>query len=185
MLFLRSFRDDDVNVRSVTGATFSLPPARLEETIANEARPYGPFVGLGAPGSLRDLGAARDYYAGEEWREAVLANIDQAGAVIVVAGATENLAWEIASLVQRGFLGKLILIFPPRWDGLHATRCRSVINLLARAPVGAALARADLSEAIAIHLAADGTLVIVTGRLNSAGEYQAAVRTSLYGVLMR
>jgi hypothetical protein len=57
---------------------------------------FGSFIAVGQPGEEIDFcGVARPYYAGQEWRDAVVKLVDAARLVVVVTGDGEGLAWEI------------------------------------------------------------------------------------------
>ena len=53
------------------------------------------------------------YWTDETWQEAVRRTAARCKAVIVVAGTTEGLGWEISTLSEMGVLGKTLLLLPP------------------------------------------------------------------------
>ncbi|WP_370949796.1 hypothetical protein AB5J62_19990 [Amycolatopsis sp. cg5] len=121
VLLLRSFQDDSLEVR-VHAETQSTPIeqlnvesfSRFEEVVAWALWEYGPIRAIGQPGTrLQPLGAARDYYADDEWQEAVRAYIDDSSLVVFVVGRSPGLLWEVSNVrAQRG-LGKCVFILPP------------------------------------------------------------------------
>jgi hypothetical protein len=134
ILYLRSFTDDrsslwfpftDGTLRSVLW-----PRTSLEQTLSIMGMMEGNVVTVGDPRERLPLpGAYRVYYRhslGEredEWREAVAKTAKAARGVILIAGATPALAWEIEQLKQWGVLGKCLFVFPPDMDqGTEARR---------------------------------------------------------------
>src|SRR5206468_13108961 len=75
---------------------------------------YGPVVAVGRPGDrLRPLGAVRDYLTDDAWQARVEQLMRQACAIVLVAGRTAGLGWELRKIVELDLLGKLVLLFPP------------------------------------------------------------------------
>lgn len=61
----------------------------------------GPVIAIGQPGeSLPDLGAARMYVADDRWRATVDDLLSQSAVVLVRAGTTPNLWWEIEEVMK-------------------------------------------------------------------------------------
>lgn len=120
ILYLRSFDDDTALVYAPVASTRWYAPVlpqrvRFEELVEawtfNEA---AHVVAIGRPGERRpSLGAGRSYWTDETWQEAVRRTAARCKAVIVVAGTTEGLGWEISTLSEMGVLGKTLLLLPP------------------------------------------------------------------------
>lgn len=88
VLYLRSFRDDerDTNELALSWVFASL----------------GPFIAIGRPQEdMSPLGAAREYVAGEDWQSFLLRRLDEAGLVIIRAGSSGGLLWEIEQVRER------------------------------------------------------------------------------------
>jgi hypothetical protein len=120
VMLLRSFQDDSLEVRASTAVdgfaegVGSEGYARFEEIIALALTGIGPVVTLGQPGAvLQPLGAARDYFADDQWQDAVDQRSAEASLLAVVTGRSPALMWEIAQIRQRGYLSKTVFIFPP------------------------------------------------------------------------
>jgi hypothetical protein len=84
------------------GQLFGVDPASStglvskEEQLAATVAPIGPMVAIGRPGErLPKPGAVRAYAGDEEWREVVDNWLSISRLVILRAGATEGLWWEI------------------------------------------------------------------------------------------
>lgn len=116
-LYLRPFADDGARVRTFerpdfyTWAYFS---SAFEEAIVNALHPYGRVYALlgerfTPPGALRvRLGK------GLPWREEVKRLIDDASFIVVVAGTSEGVMWEIDQIFKSEAQDKTIFVFPPK-----------------------------------------------------------------------
>lgn len=125
ILLLRSFADDAMAM-AVTGRLAATRKATtFEETLTGQLWAYGPVIAIGRPGERAPpSGAAREYYAHEDWQAGAEAMIRESRWVAMLVGATEGLGWEIRRLESLDVLKRLILIVPPvsgdevrrRWD---------------------------------------------------------------------
>jgi TM2 domain-containing membrane protein YozV len=98
VVYIRSFQEDDdllipwysrVLGGFAVGVTF-------EQILAATFNQVGPFVAIGRPAeALPELGAARVYYKDTEWRAKIVELMGSARLVVIRAGGTENLWWEI------------------------------------------------------------------------------------------
>lgn len=80
----------------------------------------GPVVAIGKPGEhLPPLGAARVYVDDNNWRDTIAQLMDQAAVVVVRAGDTTNLWWEIEEAVARVPPGRVLIVAlgpPEQWS---------------------------------------------------------------------
>jgi hypothetical protein len=104
VVYLRSFQDDPVAAQgseySGGGALWSFVGsiATEEEQFAAVMKEFGPFIAIGKPGEeLPKLGAARMYVEDSEWKDTVLDLMSRAKLVVLRAGKTEGLWWEVAT----------------------------------------------------------------------------------------
>jgi hypothetical protein len=107
VLYLRSFLDDKVAAnREVTLLT--------EEEELNKAFEHiGPMIAIGKPGEvLPEAGAARAYFTNDQWQAAVYHYMDISRLIVLRAGLSQGLLWEIQNSVQRLDPAKLILLIP-------------------------------------------------------------------------
>lgn len=124
VLYVRSFKDDD---KIILGSGFRrwiqyvlvyLTAVSVEQELAFIMNRVGPVVAIGQPGELLpELGAARLYASDQEWRAKVTNLMRQARLVIVRAGSTANLEWEIDQAVQVVQRQRLIFISWAQSDG--------------------------------------------------------------------
>ena len=110
ILYLRSFENDE-DVSS------------YEQTLAAILEEVGPFVAIGRPGDkLPPLGASRRYIAGDDWQSHVIDLMNRSAAVILVAGKTEGLAWEMSQCLQRLDPRYLLVLVPSDEETYEAFR---------------------------------------------------------------
>jgi len=173
VLFLRSFNDEAEPILRERGPS-------LERVLTDSLRPYGPFIGIGRPGELRPVGAARKYFPDDQWQAAVLKLMDEAALIVVVPGLTAGLDWEMQRVGERGRLRKTIFVWPPNERARRFARLRAVLS---ETPEGTRLAQVDLSTALTLHLAHDWRWAVIGSDYISYAEYQAAVDVAVYGLL--
>jgi hypothetical protein len=148
IILLRAFADD-----SALAARFALglgrepwnqwDPrgiARFEESVVQVASRWGPVEALDQPepdGTARrrwlpELGASRHAYANSEWRTAVLTHLAAASRIVlIVPEMGENIRYELAAIVERGWLPKLVLVEPPLLEDDVDERRSSTLETLA------------------------------------------------------
>lgn len=124
ILYLRSFNDEtgDNRVKGFLGESLfgrqmalgtSAWAPREQEELAALMNKIGPYVAIGRPGEpLPELGAARLYVSDEEWQRVVGELIGRAKLVLVRAGRTEGLRWEVGELARRLSPTQLLFILP-------------------------------------------------------------------------
>ncbi|WP_431240981.1 hypothetical protein ACQ86B_29090 (plasmid) [Mycolicibacterium aichiense] len=123
VLFLRSFADDDLAIRTHRSMRHSpvefattLPFERFEVVLTWTAWRIGPVCAIGKPKTghaLQPLGAAREFYADDTWQHAAHDRIASAALVIFVVGRTEGLQWEIRNARAQGALERCLFVVPP------------------------------------------------------------------------
>jgi hypothetical protein len=112
VVFLRSFAEDQIDpvVAEIRRHWGQYPTFELG--LASAARRYGPFIAIAQPGQLSPGGAAREEFSNERWQTAVRAWTDEALFIVLMAGITPGLHWELQHLIQQGHLAKLIILLP-------------------------------------------------------------------------
>ncbi|MFM1814085.1 MAG: hypothetical protein RLZ98_780 [Pseudomonadota bacterium] len=94
-----------------------------EEALARLLATKGPFLAIGDPHEpLPSLAAARDFLPQEEWQDVVLERMRRAQAILLVAGSTPGLAWEIEQCRKLERPSKLIVIVPAGAENYEAFR---------------------------------------------------------------
>ena len=132
ILYLRSFNDEEDDSRlgrfmrpgdhDIAHSTPAWGP-REQDAMASIMAEIGPYVAIGKPRELLpELGAARTYVSDDEWQDKIREWVTRARLVIVRAGATEGLRWEVGELVSRANPTRLLVILPPRAEHYEAFR---------------------------------------------------------------
>jgi hypothetical protein len=113
ILFLRSFEDEEkLNFIQSGRALFDYS---LETRLSRHFIHFGPFIALGSPQEeLPQLGAARIFLPPDQWQIRVRQWMGSSQVVLMYAGNTYWVNWELAMLARRDRLHKVILLVPPR-----------------------------------------------------------------------
>lgn len=125
MLYLRSFADDEFRLYSPYGRLgpgFRFIPGRMrfEALLTACVSDRSGLLGVGHPDeTLPMLGAQRTYWRHDAWKEAIRTTAARVDGLLVMAGRTPSLSWEMGQLADLGLLGKTLILFPP--DGREAT----------------------------------------------------------------
>lgn len=125
ILFLRPF-EDDRSGPSGWWPLASLLDFSLETRLANHFTHFGPFIAVGSPKETSpQIGAARTELSATEWQSRVVSWISQATHIVMYAGRTDWLAWELSKVIETNRVLDLILLIPeikgvPRIDHLTA-----------------------------------------------------------------
>jgi hypothetical protein len=107
ILYLRSFLDDEVSAKREVALLTE------EEELNKAFEEIGPMVAIGRPGEvLPEVGAARAYFSNADWQAAVHHYMEISRLVVLRAGLSKGLIWEIENSVQRLNPSKLILLIP-------------------------------------------------------------------------
>lgn len=117
VLFFRSFGSERSLLRSVLLGVF-VPSWYFEffyteeEQLAEALSGIGPFVAIGKPGeTLPKLGAIRIYARNEAWQQVVTDKLTEARLVVVQAGTSEGLWWEISESLRSCSPSQVLLYF--------------------------------------------------------------------------
>ncbi len=111
VIYLRSFKDDSKVYGRMEMTSLKL--STEEEILTELVSAIGPLVAVGQPGdTLPYAGAARVYMGMADWQERVQALLTRSRLVIVRAGDTPGLRWEIQECIRMVSPEKLIFLFP-------------------------------------------------------------------------
>ncbi|MDR1189691.1 MAG: hypothetical protein LBK95_19940 [Bifidobacteriaceae bacterium] len=135
ILYLRSFADDDLTIQTPVAdcglRSWLWPQFGFEEFISYCVQHGGKMVTVGRPREgLPRPGAYRSYFDDATWREGIRLTAMRAGVVLLTAGATDALSWEISHLKEWGVLSKCIFIIPPLPEARVARRLERLTNAL-------------------------------------------------------
>jgi hypothetical protein len=115
VLYLRAF-DTDSSVLRYVAWSFLLPRliARVvteEEQLRDVLRPFGDLVAIGRPGEkLPTPGAARLYVSDAEWQSVVSDQMQSAALVVIRAGHSTGLLWELKQAFEKLDPTKLLIL---------------------------------------------------------------------------
>ena len=110
ILYLRSFSADEK-----APTWLGLPSPSFEENLTRVLSELGPVIAIGQPGErLPPLGASRMYTNGDAWQGAVSALMSNVAVVVVKAGVTKGLSWEISQIVQKVNPRRTLIALPSR-----------------------------------------------------------------------
>ncbi|MEO5741772.1 MAG: hypothetical protein ABIS29_14375 [Vicinamibacterales bacterium] len=207
VIYLRSFRDDEAMVARPVRLTleairwkylvneytraglfrvmFQHGRLRLEQTVEEELSAIGPFVAIGEPNERHpDFGATRAYFEGDDaqWRDAVKSWIESAAMVVVVPGATEGLAWELAKIQDGGIAHKLVLIFPPERAANRTKRLSALAAMLKDPHWRDAISTSARTDFLAVFSTSRGDLVRVYSKTPRVADVEFAAELALYGL---
>lgn len=98
VLYLRSFADEGKK------------SSRYENMLKDFFSGIGPVVGLGNPNEILQSEGADRLYVGDDWQQTVTGLMRKARLVILQAGLTEGLLWEVAALVKHVNPQRLVIV---------------------------------------------------------------------------
>jgi hypothetical protein len=157
------------------------PP--LEAPLVTALAEFHPVVAVGRPGEwLPTLGASRLYLGPDEWQQEVERLIVDATFIVLIAGGTQGLLWELQTTLHAGALPKVLIYVPidfaaPEPDNARWQEFRTV--LLKTVPVHESELPTEFPTDVVIRwVAVDGQLRVRVVRPT----YDAAV-TDLRGSL--
>jgi len=184
VLLLRSFEDDPTEVSPKNLITyFQRNDYTLEEALEPELAGYGPFIAIGAPEEqLPRLGAARSYFTSETWQEAIEEWINHARMIVLVAGRTQWVEWEIKTIIENHCLGKLLIVLPPEKGEARRMRWDRLCDHFSETPWFSVLQSVDPEKILALHMWPNETLTIIRSRKSHQVDYELAVRLCVFGM---
>jgi hypothetical protein len=186
ILYLRSFEDDTVKLRSIVSARipflelFSVRGADpFEETLAWELSTYGPVIAIARPGgSIASLGAAREFLPDATWKQEVADRIASASAIILTIGQTEGLGWEVRRVVESGHLPKAVFIFPPVGVDALTRRWEFTADALEQAGVHVPALSVDVDRVLTVTVSS-GRCIATVSRRRDESSYRTAIDRAL------
>ena len=202
----RSFRDRVYTKRKteMKEPGIRVEKMRFENVIHKQLRQLGPVIAIGRPGErLPYLAAARKHFADDEWKDAILTWLERARTIVIVAGYSEGIKWEIEQITLKGYTKKVLVLLPPKpirlitslgafweyWKSRNADHRRERWAVICEKFVPEAsrraLRRMHVNQLIAFHLAPDGQPVLIRGKQHTASAYQLAIRVAIYGMHCR
>jgi hypothetical protein len=185
VLLLRSFTDDVAGIPpNMLIPRLVRRRKRLEEMIGEQLTSAGPFVAIGRPGErLPQLGASRLYLGDSEWQAVVESYIAQSDLIIVIAGKTHWVKWELANVLRQDRIAGLLIVFPRITEADRTERWQNLKPAFGDTSWSAAMERVDIAGALAVFISADLGIVVIKSRKANQSDYETALRVATY--LMR
>ena len=120
VLFLRSFVDDE-RVRFLYSQR-TLFDFSLEARLATHFFRTGPFIAVDSPNHTPAIGAARASLTNQEWQGTVVEWMRAARLIVLLAGLTQWIRWEMRQIVELRYSRKLIILMPELSGWKHRKR---------------------------------------------------------------
>ncbi len=186
VLYLRSFSDDDIKVRTATARRRSLVEQlsprrfdRFEEVVAWQLNQLGPVVALNPPDTkLSPVGAARTTLAHEEWKTLIQQWMQEAAAIVVAAPpleVTEGLRWELDEIDDQAVWSKTAFVWPPVPDAEVRSRWAGLEPALAELSETPGPLPADPAVVLAATLVPGGGWSVITAHERTEWSYAEAL----------
>jgi hypothetical protein len=187
LLFLRAFRDDQVNLAAPRymslGRLFAMamPRQSLDHMLLTEGTLYGPMVALGNPrDAMPPYGVARGYFANEYWQSAVMQLARSSLAVVICVDDTDAMWWEIEHLVARDYLKKTLFLIHPKFRD-RTENLRIIGRLLPKLTIADRLQRQvcdafQTADVIGFFFEPDGSLYVGKSRFFTFFSYLLVTR---------
>ena len=184
ILLLRSFRDDGLTApaRFRYGPFLYTSNRRFEQAIAGSFQSFGPLIAIGEPNEkLPQFGAARTYLAGDEWQKAVLGWIDEARLIVMIAGTTQWIVWELQRILEQDQYRRLLILMPPdparagSKTPARAERWRNVCAAFEGTAWAPALQGVDTAGLLLVQLEASGGILAIRSSAGHVQDYLLAI----------
>src|SRR5580700_10784699 len=184
IIFLRSFGDDKVQLWG-KGILRKFRKRTIDEAIAPLSGRLGPFVAIANPNTkLPRLGAAQSYYSNDTWQSAITRWIGMAQLIVMVAGRTEGIRWELDHIFSNQAHRKLMVFFSPAARANPSTITRWLEDHFLQTRYRADLRAIDPAKAIAIVFGDDGLFIIESSRIRSHEvDYLVAFQAVIFAMI--
>lgn len=124
VLYLRSFGFDVIDDLQAQRSA-----STEEVALVSDLERIGPVLAIGRPGEkLAHLGAARMYVTDEDWQTIAQRLMASARLVVIRAGNTPGLRWELARARDELSAEKVVLWFPAKFKGVAYTGLRESVR---------------------------------------------------------
>ena len=195
VLFLRSFADDEK--LQYQSADRALVDFSLESRLADHFHAVGPFIAVGEPKDKSPhLGAARVQLSDDQWQGSVLDWIANSKLILIMAGTTHWIGWEMRKVIELGGAEKTIVLLPQtsrRWRLFrrgHSTtpeeRLSIVQGAFMRTPWETGLLQLTEAQQIrSIVFEPDGRVTAITSKPKNRDSYHLAALIAHYLIRLR
>jgi hypothetical protein len=187
VLFLRSFVDDERVHFDHSEAGRALFDFSLEARLATHFFKTGPFIAVDSPNHTPAIGAARASLTDTEWQGTVVEWMRAARLIVLLAGLTQWVRWEMKQSVELGYSRKLIILMPElsgrkrlRSD-IATKRLEAIRETFSGSPWEAGINEPCVPENIrSLMFGPDGQVTAVCAKSRSRDCFQLAALISEY-----
>jgi len=188
VLFLRSFVDDERVHFDSNEAGRTLFDFSLEARLAAHFFETGPFIAVDSPKHTAAIGAARASLPETDWQGKVVEWMGGARLIVLLAGLTQWVRWEMRQIVELGYGRKLIILMPELSgrkrklrSGLARKRVEIIRETFSGSPWEASINEPCVPEKIrSLMFGPDGQVTAVCAKSRSRDCYQLAALISEY-----
>jgi TPR repeat protein len=191
VLLMRSFIDDERPELLKSSLSSFFDPS-LESRLTSHFAHYGPFIAVGAPSErIPVIGASRIRLFDYEWQDQVIRWIDGSVVILMMAGITDWVQWEMKQVIEHNAIGRLIICFPPvkkrKWSEKSlrkfSVNMQARLDRLQRAFAetrwGAALLQLEDPKSLrSLVFGEDGGVTVIRARSRSRNAYHLAILVS-------
>ncbi|MGS2721077.1 hypothetical protein [Paraglaciecola aestuariivivens] len=175
ILLLRSFNDD--------GNRTDLQATIFEDVIISITSKIGPTICIGDPREkVPTTGAFRTYIRednDESWQTVVQTWMEQSQLVMLVAGATPFLGWELDQLNTKQCLAKTVILMPPEILEKRGERWKTFLNYLTPLYPDIAIHSTPFESLLAIVHDQQGVPTFIHSNTDSAVDYKQAIKIAI------
>jgi hypothetical protein len=112
------------------------------------------------------VGAAQTYFSNDTWQNAIGRWVQMAQMIVMVAGRTEGLRWELDHILADEGQAKLVIFLPPAFRKDSVVAARWFSEHFSHTRYGQDLSAIDPRKAIGIAFREDGLFVVETRRVH-------------------
>ena len=147
----------------------------------------------GGARTIDRVGARRVQLSGDIWQAVVARWIDASMMIVMLAGRTPFVRWELETIIARSKVGSLLLLLPPRTtDALGRVENDDKIDRLAiirdcfdGTPWASALQELEEQGVVGLMFRPAGKLEAITSASSGDEDYRLAVHFAVYCMLCR
>jgi hypothetical protein len=100
--------------------------------------------------------------------------------LLICCGKTHWVQWELANVLTRGLISRLLIVFPRIDEPDRLARWNNLRTAFDGTDFAAAAARLDIAHALAIFVGGDREFVTVKNRKATQSDYETALRVATF-----
>src|SRR5262245_56226653 len=134
-------------------------------------------------GAHRWLGAFRATFPENEWQKHVLQWMDTSSIVVLIAGETDSVVWELRQAYAKGAWRKVRLLLPAVNDDDVMRRWQRVTETLIGTPWHATMLQSQPRSVLAALFLDGGEIALIRSYARRERDYDIALRIGLFVIL--